>query len=322
MRPASRGLLVVVAALVGALPVGADLRAQTPAAISAPCISGGGDAAVCSATAVAAQALLGHLGVASGLGSEVAGTASNLGQRLGTTPRLAFAARLGVVRLGLPDLSDASGLGETAFSVPTAHVDATVGLFDGFRIMPTVGGFLAVDLFGRASIAFLPSSEGFESRASALSMGARIGLFRESFTLPGVSVSVSRRLAGETTMGDASGGGAGQVVVDPAVTSVRATIGKDLFAFEALAGFGWDDYSGDATYSVTDGLGGVFNGAASLEASRRLYFVGASRSFSIVFLLSVEAGLAQGFDPVASYAGSFDPTKSSFFVSAAFRLTI
>ena len=323
MRFAARGLLVVCAAVASIGWGASDLAGQAPSALAAACRTAGGDSAMCTATSVAARALLGHLGAVVGLGSEVPGTASNLGQRLGTTPRVALSLRAGGLRARLPDLGDASGLGETSFFVPTVHTGVALGLFDGFRLMPTVGGFLSLDVFAELSVVFLPDSEGFEDGASAYSFGARVGILREGFTLPGVSVSASRRFVSSAALGDTSAGDPAQLSVDPSVTSLRATVGKDLFAVEVMAGFGWDDYSTDASWGVLDGVGGVATGGGPIDATRRLYFVSAARSFNIVFSLSVEGGIAQGFDPVAGYAGAaFDPTEGSFFGSFAFRLTI
>jgi hypothetical protein len=271
---------------------------------------------------VAARSLVGHLAIASGLGSEVAGTASNLGRRVSGKPRVAVSARLGTVRAGLPDLADPSALREVSFFVPTVHADVALGLFDGFRIMPTVGGFLSLDVFGQASLALLPGDVGFNGRATGLGIGARVGIFRESFTLPGVSVSVSRRYPGSPTLGSVADGDPAQLGVDAAVTSFRATVGKDLFAVEVLAGVGWDDASADAAFAVSTGLGGPATGVGRIDASRRLYFLGAATSFNLVFSLSAEAGLASGFDPVSGYTGAFDPTGASFFGSLALRLTI
>ena len=300
-----------------------DLGGQTPSALAAACETAGGDRAMCTATSVAARALLGHLGAVVGLGSEVPGTASNLGQRLGTAPRVATSLRAGGLRASLPDLGDGSGLGETSFFMATVHAGVAVGLFDGFRLMPTVGGFLSLDVFARFSFLPLPDGEGFGDGTSAYAVGARVGILREGFTLPGVSVSASRRFVGGVALGDTSAGDPAQLSVDPSVTSVRATVGKDLFAVELLAGFGWDDYSTDAPWGVSDGVGGVVTGSGSIDATRRLYFVSAARSFNIVFSLSVEGGIARGFDPVAGYSGAaFDPMAGSLFGSFAFRLTI
>ena len=314
-----RRALVAGVVLLGLLPLKAE--AQSPAALSSDCITAGGDTAVCAAAAVASRALLGHIGIGAGAGSEVTGTASNLGRRAGGPPRFAFSLRAGGVRARLPDVSDASGLGEASLFIPTIQASATAGLFDGFRLMPTVGGFLSVDAFSQVAFVLLPSDEGFDDRATAYSVGLRLGVFRESFTLPGVSVSLARRFVGDVALGSTSD--PARVGLDPSITSLRATLGKDLFAFEVLAGFGWEDYSGDVTYTVTDGGTGTVSGGGGIDASRRLYFVSVARTFSLIFTFSAEGGIARGFDSVPGYnSPDFDPTDGTFFGSLSFRLTI
>lgn len=323
MSSAGRILVVGATLLLG---VYVPTAAQSPGELSATCAAGGGNAALCAATVIAARALAADLGVAAGLGSEIPGTASNLGQRLGASPRVALAARAGVVRMSVPDLFDGTGFAETSFSVPTVGVDAIAGLFDGFRLMPTVGGFLAVDVFGRLGVAFVPGESGFHGgNAVSYALGARVGVFRESFTLPGVSVSASRRFVGDVSFGGEP------LIGDPAriwlessrVTSIRATVGKDLFAVEVLAGVGRDDISTDARYQVRNAAApGLTERSGSLDGARWLYFVSGSRSFNIVFSISLEAGFAEGFDPVVGHTGSFDPAGRTFFAATAFRLTI
>jgi len=136
-----------------------------------------------------------------------------------------------------------------------------------------------------------------------------------------VSVSASRRTIGEAGYGDATTG-AGAITVDPSVTSLRATVGKNLFGFELLAGLGLDDHGADVGWTVADGVGGTVAGTGSLDRTRRVYFGSAARTFSIVLTISLEVGWSEGFDPVAGYAGAFDPSAASFFGGAAFRLTI
>ena len=131
--------------------------------------------------------------------------------------------------------------------------EIALGLFDGVRLFPTVGGFLSLDAFGRTAFLLLPESEGFSGGTRAYTAGVRVGIFREGFTIPGVSVSASRRFVGSVDLGGTAD--PSSVTVDPSVTSFRATVGKDLFAVEWLAGFGWDDFSGDATVRAADGFG-------------------------------------------------------------------
>lgn len=317
-RLARVGLASAVLAVGTAAP---PLGAQSPDDLINACRGAGGGLARCSAAAVGSRAMQGQLGLLAGLGSEIGGTATTLATRIGGGPRLTIGARLAVADASLPDPTDAAGLGERSFFVPSVHVDGAVGLFDGFRLMPTVGGFLSVDVFGRAAFSMLPESEGFDGGATAFTGGVRLGIFREGFTVPGVSVSLSRRWVGSAGFGSA---GTDPVAfeVDPAVTAARATIGKDLFAVEWLAGVGRDDYSGRATTYVSDGGGGTASSSSDLESSRWIYFGGASMTWGVVLNVALEAGWAQGADPVSAYAGRFDPEGGVPFGSLSVRLVL
>ncbi len=306
--------LLLAVAFVG-LPTAA--RAQTVANLAAACSTNGGDSTMCSVAAVAGRALLGHIGVLSGPGSEVSGVSSTLGRRLGGRPLMAPSLRVGGLRATTPDIGDPTGAGDASFFVPSLHAGLGLGIFDGFPLLPTVGGFLSLDVFGQASFLFFSEENDFDGRVDVFSFGARLGILRESFTLPGVSVSVARRLGGRVRLGDTAAGDPAQVTLDPSVTSVRATVGKDLFAIGVMAGWGWDDYSSEASVRVTDGVGGFALVSERLDATRHLYFVGAAKQVGVLSWISVEVGWARGFEPVASYSGSFDPTGASVFASLA-----
>ena len=325
-------LLVAVAALAGPVAEGfvegspmawispAPLEAQTPDELARACVLAGGNTSRCAAGAVASRAVMGHAGLLAGLGSEIAGTATTLGTRVSGGPRWAFSGRFGAARLGAPSVTDAAGMAETDFTGSTFHAGAALGVFEGLRLMPTVGGFLSLDVFASVAVLRLPEADGFPSGTSAFTGGVRVGIFREGFTMPGLSVSASRRLVGEVEYGTATDPIA--TTVDPSVTSLRATLGKDLHAVELLAGIGWDEYTGDATLRVSSGLGGSASTVGDMSGSRRLYFGSAAMTFSILFTLSVEAGWATGFDPALQYSGAHDPTGRTFYGGLAARLTM
>jgi hypothetical protein len=314
-------LLAATALVLGA----GAAQAQSVEDLAQRCVTAGAGATRCAELAVAARALQGGAGILAGLGSEVSGSAGTLGRRLGTTPRIAGGARAAFAHVALPDLADpgTEPSREASFVVPAVHAGVAVGVFDGFSLLPTVGGILSVDLLGQTSVTFFPSAEGFDGRSTAWSFGARVGVLRESFTLPGVSVSVSRRSLGTIRFGDATGPGGGEVEVDPAVTAIRATVGKDLLSVGVLAGMGWERYSGSATIRAAGaGAGPVEVIESDFRNRRTMVFVGAAMNF-LVLQLSAEAGVARGFDAVTGYRGTpFDATGSTVYGSLAFRLTM
>lgn len=314
-------LLAGLAAFSAFLPHGGPLRAQTPQAHAMACTAAGGPTEPCARAAVTSRALMGQVGLLVGSGAEIPGTASTLGTRVGGGPRLSFFARGAAVGISLPDPA-VSPLADVTFPATALQAGAAVGLFDGFRIMPTVGGFLSTDVFAQGAFIFLPTAEGFGGNTQSLTTGLRVGILREGFTVPGISLSVARRFPGAVDFGLADEANP-TVTVDPGVTSLRLVVGKDLYAVEVMGGVGWDEYSGgDAVTRVADGVGPVVITEGEMSGSRRLYFGSASMTFGIVLSLSVQAGWAEGFDPVPGYTGSFDPTGGTLFGWFSARLTL
>lgn len=308
-------------AALAAVSLLAPAGAAAQQALADACVGAGGNALRCTEAAVAARAVQGHAGLMAGLGSEVPGSAGTLGRRLGATPRVAVSFRTAFTNVGVPDLGD-RGEGpsrEASFVLPAVQGGLAVGLFDGFSPLPTVGGVLSLDLLAGGGVVFLPSGEGFDGSTSSFSFGARLGLLRESFTLPGVAVSVTRRVSGSVALGDLDAGDRAATSLEPSTTSIRATAGKDLLGIGILAGMGWDRYGGSATISLAEGPTAT---TGDFDATRTLFFGGASLNF-LVLQLSTELGWAQGFEAVQSYRNvPFDLTSGTVFASLAFRLTI
>jgi len=322
-RRSGRGRGALGGALLTLMVLAPGLRGQNVQALASQCHASGGSVAQCTELALTARSLQGHVGLMAGLGSEVSGSAGTLGRRLGATPRIAGGLRVAFADVSLPDLYDTGSdlPRKTTFVIPSLRAGVAVGLFDGFSVVPTVGGILSLDLFAATSLLFLPSGEGFQGHAGALTLGARVGIFRESFTLPGMAVSVSRRSLGSVRLGDATGPW-GSVELAPHVTSLRVTVGKDLLGVGLLAGAGRDWYGGRATIQVREGGGNVISASdGDYSHGRSVVFGGASLNF-LILQVSSELGFAHGFSPVAGQEGStFDPTAGTFYGSLALRLT-
>lgn len=325
-RSSAAGCLAVLALT---LP-GGGASAQDAGAVADAC--GGGMAALradCLEAALAFEAVAGLVGLAAGGGAELPGSSSTLGRRLAASPRVGLALRAGGVPGSMPALLEESERGEDrGVFAPVVQGVVTVGVFDGFSPLPTVGGVLSLDVQGSAGRVFLPGDEGFQEGSNVFGVGARVGLLRESFTLPGVTVSVARRWADEVRLGDPADPRQTGVAVDVGTTSVRATAGKDLLALGILAGVGWDRYDADGRVQVHRPGGPAGEewivGATEVDgfrSQRALLFAGASYTF-LVLQLSAEAGWARGFDAVEGRDGAaYDPEDGRFFGSLAARLT-
>ena len=279
----------------------------------------------CQSAVLAVQAVRGGIGLADATGADLAGASSTIGRRLGSAPRVSLDLRVRMARFRMPDILG-GGTGVAAENTINGYGvkgSVAVGVLDGFSLMPTVGGLLSLDLLGSVSLIFLGESDGFLGNEGILSMGGRLGIFRESFTMPGLTVSVMRSFGQRVDWANTAVGGS-QMDTDISTTSVRAIIGKDFFTLAVLGGVGWTWDGGEMGVQVPDptipGVQGIGR-MGDLTTRRSLYFAGISIT-RLVFQFSIEGGWAGGYEELAGYSGAYDPGGVTPFVSVAGRLTI
>lgn len=275
----------------------------------------------CVDGALAARGLLGNTGLLLGLGSEVPGSWGPL--RRGA-PKLEIAFRAAGLRARIPDLTyqPIGGSAEEDFLLTTMQGSIVLGVFEGFQVKPTAGGFLAVELIAQGNILFLPTARGLESRVGGFSLGTRLGLLRETFTLPGIAISISRGSIGPLSFDWMSDGYNTAVEIEPSVTSARVTIGKDLSLLGLMGGAGLDSYNSQVKLSVLSQGNDLAEVAAPLILRRPVLFSSISLSL-LILQLSTEFGWAWGLPMLEGYSlGPFDPTRGSVFLSLGARLTI
>lgn len=299
---------------------------QDLAPLVTQCESGGSPELLvsCQSAVLAAQSIRGGVAVTDRMGASLSGSFSTIGRRLGSAPRVSLDVRLRMARFMMPDLLD-GGTGVAAQNAVYAYGlqgSLTVGVLDGFSLMPMVGGVLSLDLIGSASLVFLNESDGFLGNQGVFSAGGRLGIFRESFSLPGVTVSAMQSYGGTV---DWTGGANGsQIRSQISATSVRAIIGKDFFTLAVSGGVGWNWDRGEMRVQVPDPTipGGQGIGRMDgLTTRRTIYFAGISIT-RLVYQFSVEGGWARGYDALPGYLGAYDPGATTLFVSVAGRLTI
>ena len=278
----------------------------------------------CRELVLAAMAVQRGVGLASALGSAVPGTASTAGRRMGSVPRLGFAVAANGIGIGMPRVAASSveGLAEEATpSVAGLRAVVSAGIVEGFQLAPGTGGIFSADLIASYSRLWLPEAEGFGGPSSGVGLGARVGILRESFTMPGLSVSVARHWHETIRTGDVSEGNPGEMETDLEVTSLRAMLGKNWFIVGLMAGAGWDRYEGDATVSAVGSVDDPGAVSGRIASERTVYFVSAWYSF-LVSQLSLEVGMADGVsDPFEGRSGGYDPSGRSWFASLALRVT-
>lgn len=279
----------------------------------------------CSNAVLAGQAIQGGIAIADAAGAELPGTSSTIGRWLGHSPRVSLATSIRVAFFEMPDIrgQDIDGQGKSTVTSYGLKETVAIGVLDGFSIAPTVRGIFSLDLIGSVSLLLLAEGDGFTENQAMISGGARLGLFRESFTMPGLTVSVVQRYGG--AVGWRNGGTwQTELETDISATSVRATIGNDLFPLAVLAGIGWDWSKGALGVQVTDPSDPNVWGIASTDAlisRRNVYFVGMSVT-RFILQLSLEAGWAGGYSDLSGYHGAYDPGSRAPFMGLAGRLTL
>ncbi|HEX2187766.1 MAG TPA: hypothetical protein VHG51_02650 [Longimicrobiaceae bacterium] len=337
------------------------------AQVSAPCavFSDASISATCYTVAQAVESAQPQLGIVLTGGNPTLGTASTGGIRLGILPRVSATAKANLVFVRLPDIlaESAGGAAQalndaTGIPVPALSGTASVGVYPGFSVAPTVGGVGAVDLLGSAT--WLPVGsfdvEGFAEDTPDFSygVGARLGLLRESFTTPGLSVSLMYHRLGTVAYGDVCSepalggiteqrdgytvqagacfgdGDPGEFSVDLSSWSTRAAASKRLLGLGLTAGVGYDRFSSDAAFGFrtrcpADVPGGCFARVSDLELDNGRWSGFVNGSFSLLMAsLAAEVGWLQGEQAIDGFpsASDFDPTEGTWFGSLGFRIAL
>lgn len=236
-------------------PISSDLlrecqAAQLPDDLAPPCRD----------VAAGIELLQPEVGIALVGGNPVLGTASPIGARFRLIPRMQFGARINFVFAELPDVSsypDTPGqpVGTRGLVIPSPQLDLSIGLFKGLTLAETLGGLFAVELLGSIGAVILPAGAGFKSDATGYGLGARIGLLRESFTAPGISVTGLYNWTDRFQYGDVERGDLAQFGMDLKVASIRAGLSKSISSLALALTLGYDDYSSDVDFALASTSG-------------------------------------------------------------------
>lgn len=271
-------------------------------------------------TVVAAHAPIGLS--ATGV-NPVPGTASTLGMRIGRVPRLSVAGRVGAVAFDLPQIVDRSSTDHLSFLVPTLSLDMAMGLFGGVSPAPTIGGVASLDALAHVGLVSLPGGDGFDGGLLlGWGLGARVGLARESFTLPGASVSAMYHRVGDVNFGDpALVASEGYFASDLSVWNLRAALSKRIFFVSVTAGLGYDRYVSDTEFGLD--TGGAFRTfrVEGLEVNRTSTFLNAQWTMLVIHLVA-EVGWQSGSDFPAALPVGAGVEGGSLFGGLAVRLSI
>lgn len=326
MPRASR--LAVLAAVVAMAPAAAHAQQDGPVTACGEA----DDAFFCRAVAQSAEALVPLVVLVGTGGNPVPGTASTLGMRLTSAPRWTIGARMSVGRGSSPTPESpadaiANGGPQPSFTLtPSAFaLEGSVGVLPGWNPFPTVGGVASLDLlFGASVVPLLASDEYGGTGGWNWGAGARLGLLRESFTLPGVSVSAMYRQARAIRLGDEElqtsrsymGG-------DLSVLSLRAAASKAVLLLNLSGGVGYDIIHGDLDLGY-DGASGPSRLTADDMRMQRLNAFGTVSYTLMVLNFVLGAGWQEAPPevPDGNAAGADWSPGSAFFGTLVLRLSI
>ena len=320
-------LLFLVGILLGLVSGPGTLNAQDLGALTSSCISRMPTALnpLCHSAIFAARSVRSIMSVADGMGSETAGSSSIIGRRkVGALGSRNYSASLssGMVWSHLPSLNTTNvdqGL-PNGFNVYNVKATFTAGLFEGLTISPGWGGILGLDLVGSGSLQVLTWDSELQARTARIgSYGVRLGLLRESFSTPGITLSVVRQYETAQEL-EAKQPEYTDLFIKSKATRLRAVVGKELGDFGVLAGVGWNRNFGLLQGTIPGMLLRIAHSFSSetVKESQTLYFSGVSYT-NMVFQISLELGLAEGLNDSSLRYVKYEPVAYIPFSRIAFR---
>ena len=256
----------------------------------------------CHSAIYAAQSIRSLITIADGVGSETAGSSSVIGRKNteGLVSRnFSVSLSTSVVKGETPSLGVLRSGQNMKNGLDIYGIKATIvaGLFEGLTISPGVRGILGLDILGSFSSQFLFWGTELPSKKMGMgSLGVRLGILRESFSVPGITVSFVRQFESAMEVQSPRTDHT-DLLIKSESTRLRATIGKDLGGFSVLTGVGWNRNAGLLQGTIPGMLLKIAHTFSSefTQETQRLYF--ASLSFTkTVFQWSFEFGLAEGLD--------------------------
>lgn len=281
---------------------------------------------LCYPSILAARTIRSGAIIASSYGSEMPGSSSAIGRTKNGQFRarnLSVAFSSGLVRVNLPNLDVVQFDPESSSGLNIYGFNTTfdLGLFDGLTISPGVRGVFSIDVLGSASMESFRWNPMYKrAKMGTGSLGIRIGLVRESFTLPGLTVSVFKGKGTILELRSEIDDGIDLTVGNESMR-FRTTMGKEFSKMGILGGVGWNNSNGllkGNIPSMTSRFASTFS-SKDLVDRQFLYFGGLSFT-SMIFQLSMELGLIEGFGDVPSLYIRPDPTEWSVFSRIAARI--
>jgi hypothetical protein len=177
----------------------------------------------------------------------------------------------------------------------------------------------------------LPRGKGFaDEKPKSWAVGARVGILRESFTAPGISVSGMYRRTGDISYGDSTLATKNSYfsLDDLTAWSYRAAISKRIpvIGFGVTGGVGIDKYNASSSIALRDASllgGGTFRVTATdMKQTRKSAFLNASWTL-LVLNVAGELGWQEGGSVKAGATIAADKLeKAGYFAGVAVRIAL
>ncbi|UCC82718.1 MAG: hypothetical protein JSW46_17360 [Gemmatimonadota bacterium] len=285
---------------------------------------------LCHDAVASAQLLQPQLGMLLSGGNPVLGTASPIGTKFRFMPRFNIGGRVGFGRAAIPDLLDypenrGDPTGSRSFSITVAQLDLSVGVFEGLRLGTTLGGLASVEVLASLAAIMLPDGAGFQGNATGVGLGARVGILRESFTAPGISISGMYKWHGRVDYGDTAEGDAASFEMDMEALSLRAGLSKSFVSFGLALTLGYDSYWSDLAFVISPPPAGppvalpADAGTVGLQTERWSAFLDFSY-IVLYFNIVAEVGWQEEEGLTSSREDEFE--SGNFLGSLGIRLTL
>jgi hypothetical protein len=195
------------------------------------------DGTVCNIWIDAALELQARLGIAFTGGNPIPGANSTLDLRSGQRPAVSLDLRYGQSDLYLESVRYQGGFVYSEELQPhSLNIDVAVGVLAGSASI----GLGSLDLLASYGMVSLPGRAGFVDDVRSWSLGARLGILRESINRPGISMTAVYRQLSELINEQTES--SRLMLSNNKVFSLRAIAGDHVFMFGILAGVGYDRY--------------------------------------------------------------------------------
>lgn len=271
----------------------------------------------CHMAAAAVRLIHPRVGLGLWGGSPVPGTASTHGMRLGSLPRFSGSSRIVVVPLELPPLGDPTVNEGTRAAAVGLSTQLGVGILEGFSPLPTVGGLLSLDAMARGSWLLLPDDHGFDDGSVfGLAVALRLGLLRESFTLPAISLTGTYGRSTRFSYGGPAG--EGHIAGGLSTLGLTGAATKRVGPVGLTAGATMDRYMGEVEFTYQ---GGPITPRVADAVTDRWSLFGNVSWTLLILNASLEAGWQEAVTPQGVPGGvTLDPV--GWWAGAALRLSI